>query len=48
MKVGNKDADDEQIQRAATMANAHTFISQLPNQYLTDVSCIIILLTCFS
>ncbi|KAI3508069.1 hypothetical protein L1887_23069 [Cichorium endivia] len=37
MKVGNKDADDEQIQKAATMANAHTFISQLPNQYLTDV-----------
>ncbi|GJZ69811.1 ABC transporter B family member 19-like protein [Tanacetum coccineum] len=37
MKVGNKDADDEQIQRASTMANAHSFISQLPNQYLTDV-----------
>ncbi|KAJ0505937.1 putative ABC-type xenobiotic transporter [Helianthus annuus] len=38
MKVGgNKDADDEQIQRASVMANAHTFISQLPNQYLTDV-----------
>ncbi|KAI3762349.1 hypothetical protein L1987_52777 [Smallanthus sonchifolius] len=38
MKIGgNKDADDEQIQRASIMANAHTFISQLPNQYLTDV-----------
>ncbi|KAI7726106.1 hypothetical protein M8C21_021578, partial [Ambrosia artemisiifolia] len=38
MKVGgNKDADDEQIERASIMANAHTFISQLPNQYLTDV-----------
>ncbi|PWA59620.1 sulfonylurea receptor, P-loop containing nucleoside triphosphate hydrolase [Artemisia annua] len=37
MKVGNKDADDEQIERASTMANAHSFISQLPNQYLTDV-----------
>ncbi|KAF5766995.1 putative ABC-type xenobiotic transporter [Helianthus annuus] len=38
MKVGgNKDVDDEQIQRASVMANAHTFISQLPNQYLTDV-----------
>nr|GEZ95161.1 ABC transporter B family member 19-like [Tanacetum cinerariifolium] len=36
-KVGNKDADDEQIQRASTMVNAHSFISQLPNQYLTDV-----------
>ncbi|KVI07597.1 AAA+ ATPase domain-containing protein [Cynara cardunculus var. scolymus] len=36
MKVGKKDADDEQIQIAATMANAHAFISQLPNQYLTD------------
>nr|GEZ56288.1 ABC transporter B family member 19-like [Tanacetum cinerariifolium] len=37
MKLGNKDADDEQIQRASTMANAHSFISQLPEQYLTDV-----------
>ncbi|KAI3756987.1 hypothetical protein L6452_04520 [Arctium lappa] len=36
MKVGNKDADDERIQSAATLANAHTFISQLPNQYSTD------------
>ncbi|KAK3042012.1 hypothetical protein RJ639_001714, partial [Escallonia herrerae] len=32
MKVGNKDADDQQIQSAAVMANAHSFISQLPNQ----------------
>ncbi|GFZ15995.1 ATP binding cassette subfamily B1 [Actinidia rufa] len=37
MKVGNIDADDKQIQRAAEMANASTFISQLPNQYLTEV-----------
>ncbi|KAJ7965187.1 ABC transporter B family protein [Quillaja saponaria] len=37
MKVGNMDADDEQIQNAAVMANAHSFISQLPNQYLTEV-----------
>ncbi|XP_076946173.1 ABC transporter B family member 19-like isoform X2 [Bidens hawaiensis] len=38
LKVGgNKDADDEQIERASVMANAHTFISQFPNQYLTDV-----------
>ncbi|KAK9293108.1 hypothetical protein L1049_021094 [Liquidambar formosana] len=37
MKVGNMDADDQQIQSAALMANAHSFISQLPNQYLTEV-----------
>ncbi|KAK9070544.1 hypothetical protein SSX86_010946 [Deinandra increscens subsp. villosa] len=38
MKVGgNKDADDEQIEKASIIANAHTFISQLPNQYQTDV-----------
>ncbi|GMP25123.1 hypothetical protein CsSME_00002142 [Camellia sinensis var. sinensis] len=37
MKVGNKDADDRQIQSASEMANAHSFISQLPNQYLTEV-----------
>ncbi|KAK3042795.1 hypothetical protein RJ639_001068 [Escallonia herrerae] len=36
MKVGNIDADDQQIQSAAVMANAHIFISQLPNQYLTE------------
>ncbi|KAF5445810.1 hypothetical protein F2P56_031498 [Juglans regia] len=37
MKVGNIHADDQQIQNAATMANAHSFISQLPNKYLTEV-----------
>ncbi|XAR52108.1 Xenobiotic-transporting ATPase [Bertholletia excelsa] len=37
MKIGNTDADDLQIQRAAEMANAHSFISQLPKQYLTEV-----------
>ncbi|KAA8533502.1 hypothetical protein F0562_031064 [Nyssa sinensis] len=37
MKVGNINATDEEIQRAALMANAHSFISQLPNQYLTEV-----------
>ncbi|KAL8095593.1 hypothetical protein AgCh_036855 [Apium graveolens] len=37
MKLGNKDADDQQIESAAVMANAHSFISQLPNQYLTEV-----------
>nr|GMC96482.1 ABC transporter B family member 19-like [Ipomoea batatas] len=37
IKVGNMDADDQQIERAAIMANAHSFISQLPDQYLTEV-----------
>lgn len=37
MRVGNMDADDQQIQNASQMANAHSFISQLPNQYLTEV-----------
>ncbi|KAK3042796.1 hypothetical protein RJ639_001069 [Escallonia herrerae] len=32
MKVRNKDADDQQIQSAAVIANALSFISQLPNQ----------------
>ena len=38
LKVGNMDADDQQIQNAAEMANAYSFISQLPNQYFTEVS----------
>lgn len=38
MKVGKMDAEDEEIQKAAVMANAHTFISQLPDQYSTEVS----------
>nr|XP_048326836.1 ABC transporter B family member 19-like [Ziziphus jujuba var. spinosa] len=37
LKVGNMDADDKQIQEAAEMANAYTFISQLPDQYSTEV-----------
>lgn len=37
IKVGNMDAEDEEIQRAATLANAHSFISQLPDQYSTQV-----------
>ncbi|KAM1070463.1 hypothetical protein ACFX13_002300 [Malus domestica] len=37
MKVGKMDAEDEEIQKAAVMANAHTFISQLPDQYSTEV-----------
>ncbi|XAR71553.1 hypothetical protein NMG60_11017888 [Bertholletia excelsa] len=37
MRVGNMDADDEQIQSAAEMSNAHSFISELPNKYQTEV-----------
>ncbi|KAL5568080.1 hypothetical protein UlMin_024655 [Ulmus minor] len=37
MKVGNMDADDQQIQNASEMANAHSFISRLPDQYSTEV-----------
>ncbi|PON83732.1 ABC transporter [Trema orientale] len=37
IKVGNMDADDHQIQNAAEMANAHSFVSQLPNRYSTEV-----------
>lgn len=37
IKVGNMDADDEQIYNASMMANAHSFISQLPDQYSTEV-----------
>lgn len=35
--MGNIDADDKQIENAAFMANAHSFISELPNQYSTEV-----------
>ncbi|PQM41263.1 hypothetical protein Pyn_13360 [Prunus yedoensis var. nudiflora] len=31
------DAEDEEIQKAAVMANAHSFISQLPDDYSTEV-----------
>ncbi|XP_012843807.1 PREDICTED: ABC transporter B family member 19-like [Erythranthe guttata] len=37
IKAGNPNADDDQIQKAAQMANAHSFISQFPDQYLTEV-----------
>ncbi|XVF67072.1 hypothetical protein PTKIN_Ptkin10aG0091400 [Pterospermum kingtungense] len=37
IKVGNMDASDQQIRDAAMMANAHNFVSQLPNQYSTEV-----------
>lgn len=39
LKIGNMDADDQQIENAAEMANAHAFISQLPEKYLTEVKC---------
>ncbi|KAI5657454.1 hypothetical protein M9H77_26247 [Catharanthus roseus] len=37
LQVGKLEADDEEIQKAADLANAHSFISQLPDQYLTQV-----------
>ncbi|XP_049409120.1 ABC transporter B family member 19-like [Solanum stenotomum] len=37
IKMGNVNANDQQIERAALLANAHSFISQLPDQYLTEV-----------
>lgn len=37
LKVGNLDASDDQIAQAALTANIHLFISQLPNQYSTEV-----------
>jgi subfamily B ATP-binding cassette protein MsbA len=35
--LGNRDASDEEILRAAILANAHEFISQLPEGYRTFV-----------
>ncbi|GAA0149865.1 ATP-binding cassette [Lithospermum erythrorhizon] len=37
IKVGDINANDQQIQNAAIKANAHSFISQLPDHYLTQV-----------
>ncbi|KAK4433214.1 ABC transporter B family member 19 [Sesamum alatum] len=37
IKAGNSNADDDEIHKAAQMANAHSFISQFPEQYLTEV-----------
>ncbi|KAG1360812.1 ABC transporter B family member 19-like [Cocos nucifera] len=37
LKIGNMDASDEQIERATSTANAHSFISQLPGKYSTEV-----------
>ena len=31
------DASEEEIIKAATTANVHSFISKLPNEYLTEV-----------
>jgi ATP-binding cassette, subfamily B, multidrug efflux pump len=38
IKYGNKDASDGEVERAARMANADTFIKRLPNQYETVLS----------
>ncbi len=35
IRYGKLDATDEEVQRAADMANAHSFIMKLPNQYDT-------------
>ncbi|KAH6766833.1 hypothetical protein C2S52_017816 [Perilla frutescens var. hirtella] len=37
IQAGNSEADDEQLQKAAQMANAHSFICEFPYQYLTEV-----------
>ena len=37
IRYGRPDATDEEVIRAAKLANADTFISQLPNGYLTDI-----------
>lgn len=38
IKYGNKDASDDEVEQAARMANADTFIKRLPNQYETVLS----------
>ncbi|XP_047049018.1 ABC transporter B family member 19-like [Lolium rigidum] len=37
LRIGKMDATDEEITEAATTANIHSFISKLPNGYLTEV-----------
>lgn len=37
LRIGKMDATDEEIIEAATTANVHSFISKLPNEYLTEV-----------
>ncbi|WP_066248905.1 ABC transporter ATP-binding protein [Neobacillus drentensis] len=38
IKYGNAEASDDEVDRAARMANADTFIKRLPNQYETVLS----------
>jgi ATP-binding cassette subfamily B (MDR/TAP) protein 1 len=37
LRIGKMDATDEEIIESATTANVHSFISKLPNEYLTEV-----------
>ncbi|XP_006846532.2 ABC transporter B family member 19 [Amborella trichopoda] len=37
LRLGNPDASDDDIKNAATIANADSFISKLPDQYNTEV-----------
>ncbi len=37
IRYGRPDATDEEVIRAAKLANAHDFIEQLPDGYLTDI-----------
>ncbi|KAL6857030.1 hypothetical protein ACP4OV_018412 [Aristida adscensionis] len=37
LRIGKSDASDEEITEAATTANVHSFISKLPEAYLTEV-----------
>ncbi|CAL4996761.1 unnamed protein product [Urochloa decumbens] len=37
LRIGKMDASDEEIIKAATTANVQSFISKLPNEYLTEV-----------
>ncbi|XP_006659119.1 ABC transporter B family member 19-like [Oryza brachyantha] len=37
LRIGKMDASDDEISKAARTANVHSFISKLPNEYLTEV-----------
>uniref|UniRef100_A0A0E0QEF7 MDR-like ABC transporter n=1 Tax=Oryza rufipogon TaxID=4529 RepID=A0A0E0QEF7_ORYRU len=37
LRIGKMDANDDEITKAARTANVHSFISKLPNEYLTEV-----------
>ncbi|CAM0911257.1 unnamed protein product [Alopecurus aequalis] len=37
LRIGKMDATDKEITEASMTANVHSFISKLPNEYLTDV-----------